>query len=116
MKGKQEKLKAEMMAEAEGIIDEMLKWDENNPKPTLTQIEDIVLELRKRMSERMAQVLIERQENKQPVPGPKCPECGREMRYKGQKETYVESRVGEIQLERGHYYCEECKRGHFPPG
>jgi hypothetical protein len=110
------KLKAKMMEEAEEIIDELLKWDEKNPKPTLTQIEDIVLELRKRMSERMAEALIEKQANKQPVPGPSCPECGIEMRYKGQKQRQVESRAGGLQLERGHYYCPKCKAGHFPPG
>ena len=116
MKKTKKQLKAELMSEAEGLIDEMLVWDEKNPKPTLTQIENIVLELRKRMSERMAQALIEQQENKRPVPGPQCSECGAEMRYKGQKGSHVESRVGEVQLERGHYYCEACKQGYFPPG
>ena len=116
MKPEQKKVKTELMAEAELLIDELLTWDDENPAPTLTQIEDIVLELRKRMSERMAEALIEKQENRQPVPGPNCPQCGGEMRYKGQKRNRVESRAGELRLERGHYYCEKCKQGHFPPG
>lgn len=116
MKKEKEKLKAEMMAEAEKIIDELIKWEENNPKPTLAQIEDIVLEQRKRMSERLAEALINRQENRQPVPGPSCPKCGEEMRYKGQKGNRVESQAGELRLERGYYYCEKCKQGSFPPG
>ena len=111
MKEDKDKLKAEMMAEAEEIIEELLKWDEKNPKPTLTQIEDIVLELRKRMGERMAEAMIEKQENKRPVPGPRCGECGGEMRYKGQKQNRVGSRAGELRLERGHYYCPKCKLG-----
>ena len=116
MKKEQKKVKAELMTEAEELIDELLEWDEKNPKPTLTQIEDVVLKLRKQMSERMTEAIIEGQEAKGPVPGPSCPQCGEEMRFKGQKRNRVESRAGEVQLERGHYYCEECGRGFFPPG
>ena len=47
--------------------------------------------LRKRLGEEMALEVIRAQEAKQPVPGPRCPTCQQEMRYKGQKETTVES-------------------------
>ena len=36
------------------------------------------------------------------------------MRNKGSKKTSVESRVGEVQIRRGYYYCTHCQRG-FPP-
>ena len=71
--------------------------DEKNPKPSLTQIEEIVLVLRQRMSEKMVMEMIAGQDNVQPVPGPGCPKCGAEMRYKGQKENRVESLGGGVE-------------------
>ena len=108
-------LKAELMLQAEVLIDELLAWTADTPAPTLTQIEDVVLKLRQRLSERMALAVIGAQEAVRPVPGPACPTCGREMHYKDRKANTVESRVGCLPLERGYYYCEPCKSGLFPP-
>jgi uncharacterized protein with PIN domain len=116
MKKSQEKLKAEYMAEAEAMFDELMKWDDENFEPDLTQIEDIVLKLRKRFGEQMAQAVIQMQEKRQPAEKIKCPDCGREMVTKGEKSNQVETRVGGIQIERGYFYCPECKQGIFPPG
>ena len=116
MKDKREEMKAALMAEAEEAIDELLNWHETTEAPTLTQIEDIVLKLRKRMSERMAESVIEDQEAVRPVPGPSCPSCGREMHNKGMKEVRVTGRAGETDLLRAYYYCNRCRRGLFPPG
>jgi predicted RNA-binding Zn-ribbon protein involved in translation (DUF1610 family) len=52
----------------------------------------------------------------QEAPGPKCPECGKEMRYKGLKDRGLATSVGEIELERAYFYCPDCKQGFFPPG
>lgn len=115
MKRTIEQLKAELMAEAEAAIDELLGWHEDTAAPTLTQIEEVVLKLRKRLGERMAEVVVEDQEAVRPVPGPACETCGREMHYKGMKAVRVEGRMGRAKLERGYYYCDRCKSGLFPP-
>lgn len=109
-------LKAELMTEAEVLIDELVEWTADTAAPTLTQIEDIVLKLRQRLSERMALGVIGAQAAVRPVPGPSCPTCGREMHYKDRKANIVESRVGPLPLERGYYYCATCQSGLFPPG
>lgn len=109
-------MKAKLQAEAEAIIDELLEWSEEVEKPTLEQIEGVLLKLRKRLSERAAEVMVENQEMVQPAEAPGCPRCGREMRYKGQKEITVESRLGTLHLSRGYYYCPFCKEGFFPLG
>ena len=116
MKRTIEQLKAELMAEAEAAIDELLGWHEDTAAPTLTQVEDMVLELRRRLGERMTEIVVEDQEAVRPVPGPACRRCGREMHYKGMKEVTVEGRTGRVRLERGYYYCDRCKSGLFPPG
>ncbi len=116
MKKSQEVLKAEFMTEAETLFDELMKWDEENPEPDLTQIEDVVLELRKRFGERMAKAVVKRQEKRQPAEKMNCPECEGELEAKGEKNNEVETRLGLMQIERGYYYCPKCKQGIFPPG
>jgi hypothetical protein len=109
-------LRADLTQVADEVIDALLNWTEDADAPTLTQIEDSVLKLRQRLSERMAHAVLEAQEATRPVPGPHCPTCGREMHYKDMKRNTVESRVGHVPMERGYYYCEACRAGLFPPG
>jgi len=116
MKKNKEQLKAEFMAEAGELFDEMMEWEEQTEKPNLTQIEGIVLELRKRFGEGMAQTMMMRQEERQPAERVRCPECGEEMENKGMKDNQVETRVGNLKIERDYYYCPKCKQGIFPPG
>ena len=113
---KTQRVKGELMKEAESIIDELLAWEAEVEKPNLGQIEEVVLELRERLSQKMAESVIAGQEENRPVPGPMCGECGAEMRYKGQKSKRVKSWVGQLELGRGYYYCAGCGAGDFPPG
>jgi hypothetical protein len=67
MKMSQEKLKTEFLAEAEVLFDRLMAWDEQTPEPNMTQIEDIVLQLRQQLDEQMVQALMARQEKCQPA-------------------------------------------------
>lgn len=116
MRKSKEELKAQLMKEAEAVIDELLDWHLQTKEPNLGQVEEKVLGLRQRLSEQMSQAVIANQEAVRPVPGPVCKECGQEMRYKGLKKLQVSSWVGELELERGYYYCDQCRTGLFPPG
>lgn len=108
--------RAEMEKAASEIIEALLDWEEENKAPSLRAIEEELLQLRKQLSQELAVQVLEDQESSQPVENPLCPSCGGEMRYKGKKPTTVESRLGELAVERGYYYCAHCKRGFFPPG
>lgn len=107
---------AALRAAAEEVIKEFLDWEEGAKEPNLTQIEDVVLALRARLGERMAAVALKDQEAVQPAQAPQCPMCGEAMRYKGRKGIDIESRVGTLEVERGHYYCARCRSGLFSPG
>lgn len=116
MKSNRAYLKAKLMAQAEAEIEALLDWHERMERPTLSEMEEAVLAIRQRLSEAMALTVIEDQETKRPVPGPACPECGREMSYKGEKGLSLETWVGELRLARGYYHCPTCQVGLFPPG
>lgn len=60
------------MVEAEAIFDELMRWDERTPEPDVTQIEEVVMELRKRIGEQMAQAVLARQESRQPAERVTC--------------------------------------------
>jgi len=115
MRRTEEQIKAELMAEAQAAIEELVTWERAAGAPDLTTLEDKVLAVRQRLGQRLLEVLIEDQEARQPAAAPTCATCGAVMRYKGQKGTAIESRVGGIQVERGHYYCAHCASGLFPP-
>ena len=104
------------MAKAEEVIEEYLEWEGEHERPDMTDIEEIALRLRKAIGQEIVQMTVEDQEERVPVPGPQCPQCGKEMHYKGERKVDVESRVGQIKVERGYYSCPKCKESIFPPG
>jgi hypothetical protein len=111
-----EQLEAELMAEAKVLIAELVAWEREAGAPKLSEMEAKALAVRQRFGQRLLKALIEDQEARQPAEPPKCASCGVEMRYKGQKGTDIETRLGGIKVERGYYHCAHCESGLFPPG
>ena len=64
----------------------------------------------------LMEVLMEEQETVHLPGAPRCEHCGKRMTYKGGKKRGVGSWVGEVKMERSHYYCPDCKAGFFPSG
>ena len=107
--------KANLMQMAEAEIESLLDWMEAAEAPDLREIEETVHQVRKRIGEGMTKEVVANQASVRPVPGPRCPKCGEEMAYKGMKSKAITSMVGEVELERGYYYCDHCRGGLFPP-
>jgi hypothetical protein len=116
MRRTREQKRVELVAEAQAMLDAYLDWEEQATAPTLVEVEEVILRLRQRLGERMAEVALSDQAATQPVEVPHCPTCGRAMRYKGRKGSRIESRVGVLAHMRGYYHCPACASGLFPPG
>ncbi len=111
-----DELRAELKEEAERLIDELLAWTDQADAPTLTEIEDQVLKLRKQFGEKLAETAVERQPTAEPL-SVKCPQCGRPMHQKKKRQRrHVASRAGQVAVNRAYYYCDRCRVGLFPPG
>jgi len=108
-------LRAAMEEVTEALGEEVSTWQAAHPQATFDELETMVLQARKKYGEALMAALVTQREEVRPVPGPRCPECGGEMRYKGQKERRIVSSIGETRVSRGYYYCSQCKRSVFPP-
>jgi hypothetical protein len=106
-------VKAELMAKYEALLDELLS--ENTEGLSLTEIEELAIHTRGRVGEQVTTALLDSRRGQQ-MPGPHCPGCGQQMRYKGEKHRYLRTRSGDIDIERAYYYCPVCRAGLFPPG
>jgi hypothetical protein len=110
-------LRRQFLAKAEAVFDRAMERGLSQEDIQLSEIEEIVNELKFELTGELVEDIIQGQANSQPGPGPRCEGCGREMRYKGHKKRpAIQTSQGEIELERAYYYCDKCKVGLFPPG
>jgi uncharacterized protein with PIN domain len=110
-------LRRQFMTKAEAVFERALERGLAKADIRLSEIEEIVNELKFELTGELVEDIIAVQASQQAGPGPKCERCGRELRYKGKKKRpAIQTSQGEIELERAYYYCEPCQRGFFPPG
>jgi hypothetical protein len=106
-------VRARLMAEAEKAIEKLLAGRSEKEDLTLSDIERLVRAAGESVMERFTVELVEVEAQK---PQSRiCPECGRKMRYKGEKKRDLVTETGEVRLERAYYYCRRCREGFFPP-
>jgi hypothetical protein len=115
MDNKQQDIEQQLRERINRLIDGALASARQDKALSLSDIEDIALEVRAKVGQEVAQALV-REQGTVAVPGPKCEKRGQEMHYKGLKRRRIVSRSGEVDWERPYYYCARCRRGFFPPG
>lgn len=115
MKKTREQLKADLLKRIEAKLDEVVEWAEAHPKANLTEIETYLLEVDEAIRETLTGEVMSHKESRQEIEAPRCAECGGQTRYKGMKRKTVVTRLGEVAIKRGYYWCQRCERGVFPP-
>lgn len=113
MRADDKELKAQMMSAAEEVIEELLAGAKEKGELSLSDIERLVRRAGEDVMQELTGTLADAEA--QSEESRSCPECGREMRYKGRKKREVITETGEVGLERGYYYCPSCEKGVFPP-
>ncbi len=113
MSTERERLKSKIMVQVEVLVEQALAQGES--RLTLTQLEELALTARRGIEQELTSGLLEQQVKNTAAELAACPTCGRRMHPKGQKQRYVRTRSGEVQLQRPYFYCVHCRRGHFPP-
>src|SRR5262245_48889326 len=110
-----ERLEQEFRAKAESLFEAVLE-EGIKKQLTLSQMEEVVGQLKFGLTSWLVERLIEVQAQQLAGPGPVCSGCGREMRDKGEKPRQLISSQGQLEFKRKYYYCETCRQGIFPPG
>lgn len=105
--------KQELKESVSRLIDELFQWAEEHPESDFDAMETLMLELRQRFGQQGLEAVLEIQRQRRPV-DPACPQCGRPMTDKGLPGLTFVSRTGELQVERGYYYCAHCGQGDYP--
>jgi uncharacterized protein with PIN domain len=109
-----EELKAQLLKEAEAIINEIVGKDGNNQAETMKAIEEAALKAGEQVKASVLAGLVGNIQEQEEKEG--CPRCGGQLRKKGKRSKWVLTQAGEVQVEREYYYCGRCKAGFFPPG
>jgi len=108
-----DKLKTQMMAQAEAAIEALLAQRQKKGKLDLSDIEHLAREAGQRVMQELTVDLTSAEAAAEE--GAKCPKCGKKLLYKGKKGRNLVTETGEVHLERGYYYCPTCRKGIFPP-
>lgn len=108
-------LKDELMEEVEAIVEKLLAEKGTEEEITLSDIERAVMAAGQQIQARLTARLVKANEQNGQKPSA-CAKCGGKLRHKGYRTKEVVTRTGEVTVKRAYYYCEECRKGIFPPG
>ena len=101
-------------------VEEFVEWKGEERAYTFEEIEEEALEIGRAVVREMMGVAVgeesAKEERQRGRPEPNCEGCGRPMRYSGRRGRGIESKVGDVRIERAYYHCPSCKVGLFPPG
>ncbi len=111
-----ETLKAQLLAQAEAAIDEMLAQKKAPAVASLADIEQVARHAGDKIEEAITTALLQESGAELTAQWPTCPSCGRRLLAKGKRPRRVVTEAGEAVVVREYYYCRHCRKGLFPPG
>src|SRR5215510_1489906 len=83
----------------------------------LSQIEDVLLEIREVLSEKMLDLTLAQQAaaaDQRPQPYRRCPGCHQPLPCGDTHPRFLQTRAGEAQWAEPEGYCDRCRRAFFP--
>jgi hypothetical protein len=83
----------------------------------LTEIEDVLLEIREVLTERMLDLTLGQQAaalDERPEPFRTCPGCRQPLPCDDTNPRLMETRAGEADWQEPEAYCDRCRRSFFP--
>ena len=107
-------LKAKLLEQYEAHLDEKLEQVDENHRFHISEIEEMALDLRQEVGEDVT-IALTQEESQQTEVDVACPDCEQRMRSKGRKSKWIKTRTATVCVSRPYYYCEACRKGHFPP-
>ena len=110
-----ETLKAQLLAQAEAAIDELLAKKKVAAVASLADIEQVVRQAGDTIQEAMTTALLQESGAELTAQWPTCPTCGQRLLAKGKRSRRVVTETGEAVIVRDYYYCRHCRKGVFPP-
>jgi hypothetical protein len=84
---------------------------------TLTEIEDLLLDIRQVLTEKMLDESLARQaasQDQQPPLARTCPGCQQSLACADANPRFVQTRAGEAEWSEPEGYCSRCRRAFFP--
>ena len=111
-----ETLKAQLVAQAEAAIEELLTQKKAPAVASLADIEQVARQAGEKIEEAITTALLQESGAELTAAWPTCPSCGRRLLAKGQRSRRVVTETGEVEVSRAYYYCRHCQTGVFPPG
>jgi hypothetical protein len=94
---------------------ERVEQEMNTPKPTLSQLTEVVFTLRQELTQCVTENLLQQAyAAEQAQETARCPECGQTLPARKQEDRVVETMVGAISLCRSYFYCLKCRKGFYP--
>jgi hypothetical protein len=116
MSEREEKNRAEFVASAEAMYDQMVKWRDEHPDASFDEIASQVSHERRKLMGQLLEGLATRHAAEVEALELECPECQGRSEGKGKQKRDVTHSEGDTKLKRGYRYCPRCGSGFFPPG
>lgn len=111
----QGKRKAEFLAAAEEMFEELKKWYDGHPEATFGEIEQEARRQRRELMGKGLEILVNGRDTGVRPEGVRCPKCGEEMEFEKYLPWTIHGLEGDAVLERAYYVCHRCARETFFP-
>ena len=112
-----EQVRAYVEGVAKNLVDKLYGPDGPPWGTTLTDIEDLLLEVREVLTEQMLTLTLRRQaQAQQPQAQRLCPTCQQPLSCPDVNPRILQTRVGEAEWTEPEGYCPRCRRAFFPSG